>query len=136
MKTLVVAAALIAQGKQILLAQREAEDDWGLRWEFPGGTLEDDEGPRECIKRELREELGVAVEVGSIYHVTFQRYQRFNVLLLVYRCTITRGIPTAIACQEVRWIGKDSLIDLPMPPADEEIRERLLQEDLWDLGAV
>jgi mutator protein MutT len=136
MKTLVVAAALIAQGKQILLAQREAEDDWGLRWEFPGGTLEDDEGPRECIKRELREELGIAVEVGSIYHVTFQRYQRFNVLLLVYRCTITRGIPTAIACQEVRWIGKDSLIDLPMPPADEEIRERLLQEDLWDLGAV
>jgi mutator protein MutT len=136
MKTLVVAAALIAQGKQILLAQREAEDDWGLRWEFPGGTLEDDEGPRECIKRELREELGIAVEVGSIYHVTFQRYQRFNVLLLIYRCTITRGIPTAIDCQEVRWIGKDSLIDLPMPPADEEIRERLLQEDLWDLGAV
>jgi mutator protein MutT len=136
MKTLVVAASLIAQGNRILLAQREAGDDWGLRWEFPGGTLEDDEGPRECVKRELREELGVEVEIESIYHVTFHRYQCFNVLLLVYRCTITKGIPTAIACREVRWIGKEGLIDLPMPPADEEIRERLLQEDLWGLTAV
>jgi 8-oxo-dGTP diphosphatase len=136
MKTLIVAAALIAQGKRILLAQREAGDDWGLRWEFPGGTLEDDEGPRECIRRELREELGVEVEVGDIYHVTFQRYECFNVLLLLYQCSITRGVPAAIACREVSWIGKEELVDLPMPPADEEIRERILKEDLWDLGAV
>jgi len=136
MKTLVVAAALIARGKRILLAQREAGDDWGLRWEFPGGTLEDDEGPRDCIKRELREELGIEVEIGGIYHVTFQRYERFNVLLLVYRCTITKGIPTAIACREVRWVEKQGLIDLSMPPADEEIRQRILQEDPWDLGAA
>jgi mutator protein MutT len=136
MKTLVVAAALITQGKRILLAQREAGDDWGLRWEFPGGTLEDNEGPHECTKRELREELGIEVEVGRIYHVTFQRYERFSVLLLVYRCSITKGIPAAIACREVRWVEKEELMHLPMPPADEEIRARILQEDLWDLSAA
>ena len=136
MKTLVVAAALIAEKRHILVAQREAEDDWGLRWEFPGGTLEEDEGPHECIKRELREELGIGVEIEGIYQAVFARYERFNVLLLVYRCTMTEGIPTAISCREVRWVGKEELADLPMPPADEEIRARILREDLWDLGAV
>jgi 8-oxo-dGTP diphosphatase len=136
MKTLVVAAALIAEKKRILVAQREAEDDWGLQWEFPGGTLEEDEGPHECIKRELREELGIGVEIEDIYQAVFARYERFNVLLLVYRCTMTEEIPAAISCREVRWVGKEELADLPMPPADEEIRARILREDLWDLGAV
>jgi mutator protein MutT len=136
MKTLIVAAALITEERRILVAQREAEDDWGLRWEFPGGTLEEDEGPHECIKRELREELGIGVEIESIYQAVFARYELFNVLLLVYRCTVTEGMPAAISYREVRWVGKEEFADLPLPPADEEIRARILREDLWDSGAV
>jgi mutator protein MutT len=136
MKTLVVGAALIADERRILVAQREAGDDWGLRWEFPGGTLEENEGPHECIKRELREELGIGVEILGIYQAVFSRYENFNILLLVYRCTITNGIPVAITCREVRWVEKDELIHLSMPPADEEIKAQILHKDLWDLGAV
>ena len=102
MKTLVVAAALITKGGRILVTQREERDDWGLLWEFPGGTLEEDEGPHECIKRELREELGIGVEIEGICQVVYKRYEGFNILLLAYQCTITEGIPSAIRCREVR----------------------------------
>ena len=136
MKTLVVAAALIMDGERIVVAQRKEGDEWGLYWEFPGGTLEEDEGPHECIKRELREELGIGVEIGNILQVTFKHYERFNILLLLYQCRIRTGTPTAIGCGEVRWVGKEELRELSMPPADEVVRERLLHGGLWDLDAV
>jgi mutator protein MutT len=136
MKTLVVAAALITKGGCILVAQREEKDDWGLHWEFPGGTLEEDEGPQECIKRELREELGIEVEVGKMLEGVFKRYEGFNILLLAYHCTITAGAPSTIRCREVRWVGKEELTRLPMPPADEEIKAIILQGGLWDLDAA
>jgi len=120
----------------MLVAQREEKDDWGLHWEFPGGTLEQDEGPQECIKRELREELGIGVEVEEIRQAVFKRYEGFNILLLAYQCTITEGIPSAIRCREVRWVGKDELNVLQMPPADEEIRASILERGLWDSDAV
>jgi mutator protein MutT len=127
MKTLVVAAAMITKGDRILVAQREEKDEWGLHWEFPGGTLEEDEGPQECIKRELWEELGIEVEVGEIREAVFKRYKYFNILLLAYQCTITEGAPSAIRCRDVRWVGMEELQVLPMPLADEEIRACILQ---------
>jgi 8-oxo-dGTP diphosphatase len=136
MKTLVVAAALITKEGHIVVAQRKEDDEWGLYWEFPGGTLDEDEGPHECIKRELREELGIGVEIGNIQQVVFRQYESFNILLLAYQCRIKAGIPTAIGCREVRWVGKEELQELQMPPADEAVRGRLLQGRLWDLDAV
>ena len=136
MKTLAVAAALITKGGRILVAQREEKDDWGLHWEFPGGTLEEDEGPQDCIKRELLEELGIEVEVGEIREAVFKRYKNFNILLLAYQCTITEGVPSAIRCREVRWVGKEELKRLPMPPADEEMRANILRRGVWDLDAA
>lgn len=136
MKTAVVTAALIAKGGCILVAQREKGDDWGLHWEFPGGNLEEDEGPEECIKRELHEELGVRVEIEEIQQAIFKRYERFNILLLAYKCRIEQGVPQAVGCREVRWVREEELRSLRMPPADEEIREKLLQGGLWDLNAA
>ena len=136
MKTLVVAAALITRGGLILVAQREEKDEWGLTWEFPGGTLEEDEGPQECIKRELREELGIEVEVEEIREAVFKRYEGFNILLMAYHCTITQGAPSALRCRDVRWVEREELQGLPMPPADEEIRATIRQRGLWDLDVA
>jgi ADP-ribose pyrophosphatase YjhB (NUDIX family) len=46
------------------------------------GTLEEDEGPRECIKRELRKELGIGGETRNISQAVFKKYEHFNILLL------------------------------------------------------
>jgi hypothetical protein len=66
----------------------------------------------------------------------FKQYEHLNILLLAYECKIRSGIPTAIGCREFRWVAKEELKELQMPPADEAIRERLLHGGLWDLAAV
>ncbi len=136
MNTIVVTAALIVRGGHILVAQREGDDDWGLYWEFPGGKLEEDEGAEDCIQRELREELGIDIEIEGIQQVVFKRYERYNILLLAYKCRIKEGGPEAIGCRDVRWVGEEQLKGLEMPPADEEIRESILQGGLWDFDAA
>ncbi len=127
MKTIVVTAGLLTEGKRILLSQRGEEDEQGLLWEFPGGQVEEGEEPRRALERELREELGVEVEAGALFDAAFYAYPGRPVLLLVYRCRIRTGFPRPLGCRDVRWVLREELELWPMPPADEPIRRRLLQ---------
>ena len=60
-----VVGAAILQGGTCLVAQRSAAMPLPLKWEFPGGKLEPGEDPREALAREIREELGLEIEVGA-----------------------------------------------------------------------
>jgi 8-oxo-dGTP diphosphatase len=53
---------------RVLLCQRTQTARYALKWEFPGGKLENNEPLEECLRRELREELGIAAEVGTLFH--------------------------------------------------------------------
>jgi 8-oxo-dGTP diphosphatase len=59
-----VVAALIIKDDRILACQRTRHQAMPLKWEFPGGKIEDGEQPRDAMRRELEEELGIAAEVG------------------------------------------------------------------------
>ena len=59
-----VVAAVIQRDRQVLIGQRRASDRHALKWEFPGGKVELHESPRDALKRELREELGIEAEIG------------------------------------------------------------------------
>jgi len=126
MKTIIVAAALIAREGRILVTQRKEGDDRSLLWEFPGGKVEEGEEPRQAVERELREELGIEGEVGSIFDATFYFYPEHPILLLVYHCQIKGGIPRPLGCRDLRWANLNELRELTMPPADEPIRSHLL----------
>ncbi|HEY6462348.1 MAG TPA: NUDIX domain-containing protein, partial [Polyangiaceae bacterium] len=58
LKTVVVAAAVMVEGRRVLVTQRKAGTHLAGAWEFPGGKVEAGEDPREALRRELREELG------------------------------------------------------------------------------
>ncbi len=126
MKTIVVTSGLMTEGERILLAQREEGDEQGLLWEFPGGQVEEGEEPRQALKRELREELGIEAEVGELFDATLYPYPGRPVLLLVYRCRIQGGSPRPLGCRDLRWVDRNELETFAMPPADEPIRTRLL----------
>ncbi len=59
---LVVAAALINDNNEVLLAQRPAGKRLAGKWEFPGGKVEAEESPEAALVRELHEELGIEIE--------------------------------------------------------------------------
>jgi 8-oxo-dGTP diphosphatase len=60
-----VVAALIWQDGSVLVCQRTRHQTMPLKWEFPGGKIEEGEQPRDAMRRELEEELGINAEVGD-----------------------------------------------------------------------
>lgn len=60
-----VVAALIVKDDLILACQRTRHQPMPLKWEFPGGKIEEGEQPRDALRRELEEELGIHAKVGD-----------------------------------------------------------------------
>jgi 8-oxo-dGTP diphosphatase len=125
MNTVIVTASLIIEQGKVLVTQRKKNSSHGLLWEFPGGKVKEGEDPREALRRELKEELDVEVEVGMIFDAVFYSYPEYPILLLVYRCRIEKGSLNPIGCHDLRWVTLKELEKLAMPPADEPIRKHL-----------
>lgn len=60
----VVAGIIIENGK-LLVCQRTRHQTMPLKWEFPGGKIEEGEQPRDALRRELEEELGILAKIGN-----------------------------------------------------------------------
>jgi 8-oxo-dGTP diphosphatase len=60
-----VVAALILKDGKLLVCQRTRHQTMPLKWEFPGGKIEEGEQPRDALRRELDEELGIVATVGD-----------------------------------------------------------------------
>jgi 8-oxo-dGTP diphosphatase len=60
-----VVAALILQAGKLLVCQRTRHQTMPLKWEFPGGKIEEGEQPRDALRRELDEELGIEATIGD-----------------------------------------------------------------------
>ncbi|HEY1678623.1 MAG TPA: (deoxy)nucleoside triphosphate pyrophosphohydrolase [Candidatus Sulfotelmatobacter sp.] len=60
-----VVAALIVKDDKLLVCQRTRHQTMPLKWEFPGGKIEEGEQPRDALRRELEEELGIQANIGN-----------------------------------------------------------------------
>ncbi|MBL7016429.1 MAG: A/G-specific adenine glycosylase [Kiritimatiellales bacterium] len=102
---IVVGAAVTVNRKgEVLIAQRLEGDMLGGLWEFPGGKLEPDETIEECIARELKEELGINVEVGDFLMTVKHAYSHFTMTMHVYYTKIISGRPRPIHCADYKWV--------------------------------
>jgi 8-oxo-dGTP diphosphatase len=122
-KQIIVAAAVVLRDRRVLLTQRKVGSHLAGAWEFPGGKVELDEDPRDAVKRELREELGVEVDIRDILDVTFHRYPEKSVLLLFYEASLAKGSPEPrpIDVADLMWARAEDLRDEAFPPADVAI---------------
>lgn len=113
-------AGVIVEGARVLLSQRKSGTHLAGAWEFPGGKVEPGEDPRDALVRELREELGIEVDVGDPLEITFHRYETKSVLLLFFAAkrTARSAEPRAIDVAAVRWASVEELRDVEFPPAD------------------
>ena len=119
-RRVVVVAAVVERADRILVAERLPDTHLAGHWEFPGGKMEAGEDHRQCLEREMREELDVEIEVETKLHTTIFDYPDRTIELHFYRCTII-GEATPLLGQRVRWVSRDELGSLRFPPADREL---------------
>jgi len=123
-KTLLVAAcALIDTDGRVLIAKRPMGKHLAGMWEFPGGKVEENETPEECLIRELREELGVEVTHACLapFVFTSHGYESFHLIMPLYLCRRWEGFVAAREHEAIAWVMPDRLADYPMPPADRPL---------------
>jgi 8-oxo-dGTP diphosphatase len=125
---LVVACALIDADRRVLIAQRPEGKTLAGLWEFPGGKLDADERPETALIRELREELGIAVEATCLAPLTFASfaYPDFHLLMPLYVCRRWTGLVAAQEGQALKWAFPKDLRSYPMPPADAPLIPALI----------
>ena len=126
-RLLIAAAALVdGQGRVLLQKRPEGKPLAGL-WEFPGGKVEAAESPIDGLIRELREELGLIVEPGSIEPFAFASVdgESQDLLLLLYLVRAWSGDARPLVADELRWCSLGEMEKLPMPPADVPLVKRL-----------
>ena len=124
----IVTAAVIPDenGEKFLLTKRPPNGLLGGLWEFPGGKQEPGESLEDCIRREISEELGVAISVGEAFGVYKHAYTHFKVTLYAFICTVTEGSPQPLVASELGWFSREELGDLPMGKIDRSIASRLI----------
>ena len=120
-----VAAGLVLRDGMLLIARRRSQDHLGGLWEFPGGKREPNETFEDCLRRELREELGIEVEVGALFDSLTYDYPGKRVVLKFYRCVWRKHEPRALGCQAFAWVTASQLARYTFPPADATLLEKL-----------
>jgi len=106
-----VVAALIQKDGKLLVCQRTRHQTMPLKWEFPGGKIEEKEQPRDALRRELEEELGILASVGD--EIARFRHEYPNHSMVELRFFLVReyqGEIENLIFNDIQW---SKLKDLP-----------------------
>jgi A/G-specific adenine glycosylase len=120
-----VTAAVINHNGQVLIAQRPPEGLLGGLWEFPGGKQEAGETLADCLRREIKEELDLEIEVGQLMISVKHAYTHFKITLHAFCCRLLKGQPRALGVADWRWATLAELDAFPFPRTDLKIIETL-----------
>lgn len=124
----VLAAIIFNDRGEVLLAQRKSGLSQALKWEFPGGKLKPRETPENCLKREIKEELGMEIRIDRIFHAVNHSYSDKNILLIAYQAALVREGSLRTDHQTVHWCRIFDLLKYDLSEADIPIARKLLEE--------
>lgn len=127
-----VAAGIIHKNGHILITQRKKEEHLAGFWEFPGGKRQPKESWRECLKREIKEELGIEVAVRPHDWTANYDYGDRRVHIRFHRCSILNGRNKKIRGKKFRWILPSELSRYHFPPANKEVVASLARAKFVD----
>jgi 8-oxo-dGTP pyrophosphatase MutT (NUDIX family) len=108
-----IKGVLFTRQEKVVLMRNERDE-----WELPGGRIEPDETPEQCLAREIKEELSLRIEVGPLLDAhLFEVIPGKRVFICTYRCTLLSEFTPAISHEHVE-IGLFGLDNLPLnlPP--------------------
>ena len=120
-----VTAAIILKANRVLIAQRAPGENLAGKWEFPGGKIEPGETLQECLKREIREELDVDIEVLDFFSESIYTYQNGTIKLMAFLCKWISGDFTLNVHSHIAWVNHHELDVYDFAPADIPLVEKL-----------
>ena len=116
----VTAAVIGSPDGRILVCSRPAGNHMAGKWEFPGGKIEPGETPEACIRREIREELGMEIAVGPVLTVMEHDYG-IKYVRVTFFLAVSDDAPTAKDCQGFRWVTPDGIVSVDFLDADRPV---------------
>ena len=126
-----VVAALIWKDGKLLVCQRTRHQPMPLKWEFPGGKIEDGEQPRDALRRELDEELGIAATIGDEVARFQHTYPSGNAVeLRFFDVRAYSGKLENRIFREIRWAAPAELPSYDFLEADRDLVTSLAQGKL------
>jgi 8-oxo-dGTP diphosphatase len=128
-KVINVVAGLIYQNGRLLVCQRRADGAFPLKWEFPGGKVEEREAEIDALRRELREELTIEMrEAVLVYQHTHRYPEGPTVSLRFYFIRAFDGDAQNVVFEKISWVKVADLEHMDFLEGDRPIIEKLLVE--------
>lgn len=124
MKTIEVVAAIIKKDDKIFTTRRNY-GEFKNRWEFPGGKMELGETRGEALRREIREELELEVDISSYLTTVDYNYSDFHLKMHCFMCHICGGKLHLNAHNDIKWMTLEKLDELEWVPADMLVINKL-----------
>ncbi len=122
------AIAIIKRDGRYLVSQRPRRAHLGGYWEFPGGKRQAGETWYACLRRELREELGVSARITRRLGFIRYAYPDRSVRLAIFSCTIGTDAPRPLGSSRIRWVTPAQLRRLRWPAANATLVRWLTHE--------
>lgn len=121
-----IAIGVILNDDGLILIDRRPESGLlGGLWEFPGGKQEAGETLPETCAREIREEVGIEVEVGDQFAQVDHAYTHFKITLHAFLCRLTSGTAASTNGEPVKWVSLAELEAYAFPKANRHVIDRL-----------
>lgn len=127
MKKIQVVCAIIFISEKILVVQRSEKMALPLKWEFPGGKIENGESEEECIKREIIEEIGIEIELISKLTTSNYNYPNFQIELIPFLARYKNGVIELTEHKKHLLLKKNELNVLKWAEADIPVLNEFLK---------
>ena len=101
-----VVAAIIKKDNQFLVVQRNRKKHLGLKWEFPGGKVQESETFEEALLREIKEELNITINIHEKIAEEKYKDDKIDIVLYYYLCSLKNGMMKLNEHENFAWVEK------------------------------
>jgi 8-oxo-dGTP diphosphatase len=131
-----VIAGLIFRNQRVLICQRRHDAAFALKWEFPGGKIEDRESEADALRRELKEELAIDVrESDFVSGYTYSYEDGPTVFLRFHWVKSFQGEPQNLVFEQISWVTPGDLVNLDFLEGNRRLIMQIIERQHTFLNA-